>query len=462
MSRFFVFLMSLFIHVSLSHADEAIDNFEFDEDMFDIPSDQHQPVELMESILDHFTFKLDHQLYAQVNDHASSSNTSTRSRQTIENNRFNLLIKHQTPLANSWLIQGSSQVKIFLPTDYEYGKNNDPGVTEFRVGDFMEFRLNELFIQKSLTHDSVKLGRQTLVWGEVQSNSVLDVINTREFRDLSVVEIEDARLNQAMLVWEHYAESFNTTTFFNFYPEFNPQPRQGSPLFIKGHHVLHEPTRNRFIFETGSQIKWTLGASDVSLMAAYLYENPLHFKNDLIDPEKANTIINDYLMVGMATNYAIRKLLLKLDVVYNHGIIADTYVSPHTYSCIKNNQVGVSLGFEYAISHEQQISSSIAARYFLNQSDHLSENEQLINQGIVDRWRLLYTHQLFNNELTYSFLTIGSINQENVLASMALDYSVDDHWSVMAQVISTWASKKSSSALLDEELRFGFNTQYSF
>ena len=434
----------------------------FDDGSLDASLSKEPSSNLMAHVIDHFTFKLSHQIYAQVHDQEELSDTGVRSEQAVENNRFNLLIKYQNAFAAGWLLQASSQIKLFLPGDYEFGAHNDPGLAEFRIGNFIEFRINEIFIQKSFTHDSLKLGRQTLVWGEVQSNSVLDVVNTREFRDLSVIEIEDARLNQWMLLWEHYKENFRSSTFFNFYPEFNPQPRQGSPLSVNLPVSLNEPERNKFIYEVGSQFQWTVGASDFSLMAAYLYENQLRFEEAKAHLGQANAITNDYFMIGASINRAIGKVLLKLDVAYKDGVVADTRLGTQIFSTVRKNQLGASLGFEYAMSNEQRISASVAGRYFLNQSEDLVVGEQLINDGIVDRWRLLYTHQFLNNDLTYSFLTIGSIDDRSILASMALDYAIDDNWSVMGQVISTWASARSSSVVLDEGLRSGFNIRYSF
>lgn len=463
----FILIAGLLLNTSYSYADDSL---EFDElafdDAFDSSTDDSAPTGLLDSFINDFTFKLNHQLYGQAHDQGKLSDTGQRSKQTLENNRFNLLIKYQNPFADGWLIQGSSQVKWFLPGDYEYGEHNDPNVAEFRLGEFLEFRINEIFIQKSFANDSFKLGRQTIVWGEVQSNSVLDVINTREFRDLSVIEIEDARLNQTMLVWDHYAENFSISTFFNFYPEFNPQPRHDSPLSVDLSVnlpvSLNKPNRNNYIFEAGSQLKWTLGASDFSLMTAYLYENQLRFERSLAHKYQANAVTNDYFMLGASVNRAIGKLLLKLDFVYNYNLIADTYLNTRTSSRVKKDQLGASLGFEYTISNEQRISTSVTGQYFINQSDGLTEGEQLVRKNIVDRWRLLYTHQFLNNDLTYSFLTIGSIDDESLLTSMALDYALDDNWSMMTQVISTWASETSQATVLDEGLRFGFNTRYSF
>ena len=87
-------------------------------------------------------------------------------------------------------------------------------------------------MQRTLGRHSLKFGRQTLVWGETVGNSVLDVINHTEYRDFSIIDIEDARLNQWMLVWDFFNNQSQLSGFLNLYPEFNPSPVEGSPLYF--------------------------------------------------------------------------------------------------------------------------------------------------------------------------------------------------------------------------------------
>jgi len=406
-----------------------------------------------------FVFKLDQQIYGQVIHHDAST-TEKSSPQGLENNRLNLLINYQNAFADTWLLQGSAQMKLFWAGDYENGAHNSPNLMEVELGDFIELRLNELFVQKSLAQHSFKLGRQTIVWGEVENNSVLDIINTSEFRDLSVIEVEDARLNQLMLLWEHYNDNYKMSAFFNFYPEFNPLPRRGSPLFVEIDFNLQSPQRDQFLYEVGSQIRWSFAASDISLMAAYLYENSLRFDfsddaNDL--PAK----INDYWMVGLSANRAIGQLLLKFDAVYNHGVLVDTLIGELTPSTVVKNQLGSSLGLDYSINSKQAINASVSGFYYLKQDADLSE-QQLINEGLIDRWRLRYSHDFYNNEWVFSSIALGSMADKNLLASVMLNYAVDDNWLILGQVIATWASAESSVAVLDNDLRLGVTARYSF
>lgn len=124
----------------------------------------------------------------------------------MENNRLGLNVRYQNPFACGWLLQGSAQVRAYLPGDYEY---NNPARNDW------ETRLNELFIQRSGERHSLSFGRQSLVWGETLGISVLDVINTTEYRDLTVIDIEDARLNQWLMVRDFFGQYGQWSTFVN-------------------------------------------------------------------------------------------------------------------------------------------------------------------------------------------------------------------------------------------------------
>ncbi|BBA36447.1 hypothetical protein sS8_4517 [Methylocaldum marinum] len=416
-----------------------------------------------------FTFKLSHQFYAQVNPHTVFPNNAqpVRKPEDIENNRFSLLIRYQNPFARGWVIQGNAQAKAYLPGDYEHGTRNKTLHMEYRLGD-TEYRINELFVQRSFASHSFKLGRQTVVWGETLGNSVLDIINTSDFRDSSIIEIEDARLNQWMLSWDYYWNDKRLSTFFNFYPEFNPPARRGSPFHVPGTPALPDPERDEPLFEVGSQLQWTVEGSDFALMAAYLYENQLRYELSRTSPGKILAKKNDYWLLGASANRAFGRLMLRLDLAYSHGVLADTLLAPQAPffvslpSSLPKNQLGTSFGFEYAIDNDQRISVSILARYFLNKQSGLSPGERLATDDIFGTWLIRYSYSLMNGDLLLWSTMNGTLNGDRALISGAATYTLDDHWSVMAQAIGTWSSPSSATALLDRDIRLGFNVSYSF
>lgn len=412
--------------------------------------------------LDDFTFKLSQQLSGQVNSHSvelAPGFSLPREAQT-ETNRFGVNIRYQNAFAPGWLLQGSAQARIYWKEDYEYRANNDRVDTEFRV--------NEFFLQRSAGQHSVKVGEQTVVWGETVGNSVLDVINTSEFRDLTIIDIEDARLNQLMLVWDFFGEDSTLSSFINLYPEFNPPPVRGSPFFFEPAYNLTDYDRgDKLLFEVGSQWRKSFTGSDIAVMAAYLYENQLRYEDPPSGSGDAVGQKNDFLLLGFSANRALGKLLLAFDLAYSHGVLADSFNFPGTGNLaaplnLKKNRIGTSFGFEYAISNEQNISLGIQAQKTLNERDGLLPGQTLLNEGVTGSWLLRYSNSLMNGDLVLSSTAQGDLQADSLLLLVGADYTMSDNWSINGQIIGIMASSESLLLYFDADVRLGVTLSYQF
>ncbi|MDT8428866.1 MAG: hypothetical protein RQ757_08885 [Pseudomonadales bacterium] len=422
-----------------------------------------------------FTFKLSQQTYGHVNRHELVNNPDgeTRRSRGAELNRLGLLVKYQNAFAPGWLLQGSAQAKVYWPGDYEYEANDD------RID--REFRVNELFVQRSGTRNSISFGRQTLVWGETIGNSVLDIINTTEFRDLTIIDIEDARLNQWLLVWDHFpgnnasnehtGNSQNTgswSTFLNLYPEFNPTPVSGSPLSFEPPFNLTDYRRNSPLLEAGTRWSRSFTGSDIAFMAAYLFENQLRFRPPASGQGNAVSEKNDFLLLGFSANRAIGRLLLTLDVAYSKNLLADTLVFAQTPGAlpeadgVRKDQLGTSLGFEYAINNEQNLSISVLLERFLDRDDGLRATEVLLEPDTTGNILLRYSNNLANNNIQLAVTAQGDIEGDTMLLSTSVNFALNDRWAVTAQLIATRADANSSFNFLDEDVRLGAVISYSF
>ena len=448
-------------HVQAQVIPDNIDGFDFDnvnfgDDLFAAPHNDTP------AWLEPFTFKLSQQIFAQVNQHsATRTDGSSGSRNSkLENNRFSLLTRYQNPFAPGWLLQASAQAKVYWQGDYEYRANDDRIDTEFR--------LNEFFVQRSTGENSLKIGAQTVVWGENIGNSVLDVINTSEFRDLTIIDIEDARLNQWLLVWDRFVGNYQMSSFLNLYPEFNPPPVRGSPFFFEPAFNLTDYRRDKALFEIGSQLRWSFAGSDVSIMGAYLYENQLFYSAPPSGVGDALSTANDYLLLGVSANRAIGMLLLNLDVAYSHDILASILVTPTNpnevpYLATKAmNKLGATLGFEYAIDNDQSIMLGVAAEGKLSPNSQLANNEAALGDEVTGNALLRYSNNMHNGDLQLAVTIQSALDAGSVLGSVSLNYTLSNNLAVMGQVIATSAKKDSALATLDEDLRMGMTLSWTF
>lgn len=416
------------------------------------------------SVPRHFRFRLSHQLSGHLNRHSTITPSGTQEQRSrgIENQRLGMNIRYQNPFASGWLLQGSAQIRAWLPGDYEY---NNP------ERDDAEWRINELYVQRSGERHSFSFGRQTIVWGETLGNSVLDVINTTEYRDLSIIDIEDARLNQWLLVWDMFGERGNWSSFINLYPEFDPTPITGSPLFPKAPEMggqtlrLGYHHRDKSLFEVGTRWNRSFSGSDIAVMAARLYENPLRYTLVLPGIMPGSTelatqsTINDYGLLGLSANRAIGRLLLTLDVAFSQGILSDQVNnlelpgggSLPVPGFERRNRLGVSAGLEYGISPTQQISLSASA-----------QQDRGPDQQTRGNMLMRYSNNLRNDDLVLSATVQSQLDGEAVLMFLGADYRLNDDWELSSQLVLTRTNTQSPLYFLDEDVRAGVTVTWNF
>ena len=443
--------------------DPSID-FGFDDEIFTSTFGEESEESPISSWLRDFTIRISQSTSGQFNNHAIDLGPfgSFPKEADLETNRLQFNVRYQNSFAPGWVLQGSMWYRIYWNKDYEFVSNEEASETEGQ--------LNDLFVQRSSGKHSFKLGRQTVVWGETVGNSVLDIINNSEFRDFTIIDIEDARLSQAMLVWDYFDSNNDSSlsTFINLYPEFNPAPIRGSPLFFDPGFNLPDYDRDgKILIEAGTQWKKSFEGSDVAVMAAYLYENQLRYDPPLPDRPDARPDINDFFLFGFSANRAIGKVLLNFDVAFSHNILADSFAFPGTSSLsspinLRKDQLGTSFGFEYAIDNEQNVSLGIQAQTLLDPEDGLLAGQTLTNDGVFGSWLVRYGYALSNGDINLSATLQGDLSAESLLVFLGLDYTINDNWSVSSQIISITAKTGSFLTFFDEDLRLGTTLTYTF
>ena len=433
----------------------------FDDNLFGNVFDEQSGNDT-DSWLDGFTVRVSQQFYGQVNNHSVEPlpGFSFPREADMENNRLRINIRYQNGFAPGWLIQASGQARAYWKNDYEHEANSNEVDAEYRI--------NEFFLQRSLDQHSIKFGRQTVVWGETVGNSVLDVINHFEFRDLSIIDIEDARLNQWMVVWDYFGEGSNWSSFINLYPEFNPATVRGSPFFFEPEFNLTDYKRDgEALFEMGTQWRKSFDLSDISFMVAYLYDNQLRYEDPVSGFGDAIAKKNDFVLLGFSANRAIGRLLLNFDLAFSHDVLADSFnfIGATALSSpldLKKDQIGTSFGFEWAVDNEQSLSIGIQAQKILDEDEGLLPGQQLVNEGVFGGWLVRYSNILLNSDLTLSSTLQGDLEGNFFLALLGVNYTIDDNWAVDTQIISITSNDQSPLIFFDEDLRVGMTITYSF
>ena len=410
-----------------------------------------------------FTTKITQQVLLQTRTHEASllapgDQLFTLPKQAdVETNRLAANIRYQYAFAPGWLLQASGFARLFLYDDYEYEANGQDFGTEFR--------LNEFFVQRSFGEHSVKVGNQTVVWGEVDGNSVLDVINRIDFRDFSAIDIEDIRMNQPMLVWEYFGdrlgERSRLSTFVTLYPEYNPPLMRGSPFYAEPIFPIDDYKRQGDPdFEAGIRWSRSFEGSDIAFMAAYLIENQLRHLPPPTLQGDALAVNNAFSLFGFSANRALGKLLLNLDVAYTQGVVVNNINLPSGVGAgntqATRDQLGTSLGMEYAINNEQNIAVSVQILEPLKSGESQGEEERT---GI---WLMRYSNALMNGDLALAVTMQGDLEAQFSILQASASRTLNDRWAAAINLTVLDGVETSPISLFAGDIRVGFNLTYSF
>lgn len=432
-------------------------DFELSDDMFgDGTTDEYALDREPQSWLDDLTVELSHQMVGHLNRNRQPIPTGPiQQPRGLEVNRLTGDLRYEHLHDSGWLLQASGRARLYLPGGYEHDNTDRPD---------HELRLEEFYLQRSGREHSLTIGRQTIVWGETVGNSVLDIINTSEYRDLTVIDLEDARRNQWLVNWDWFSEAGTVSTFVNLYPEFNPLPVSGSPLYPEFPWRLPTVRRDRPLFETGIRLQRSIPGSDFAVMAAWLYENDVSYAPP--DPGQANArpLLNDHLLLGFSGNRAMGRLLLTLDLAYSRDVLAPYITTtPEPRPRYRDaDRLAASFGLEYALTTTRQFSISVAAERFDGPRIREGGLLNLAEPGNSGNLLLRYSENLLNDNLQLSATAQRALDGELSLLNLGASWRINDDWSLTGQLILTRAEAGSPLPGLDEDVRLGTTLSLSF
>lgn len=207
-----------------------------------------------------------------------------------------------------WFVRFDGKVLYYHGIDQQLGDEESH--------DF-DWRLRDLYLQKSLAAVSITLGQQLLVWGELDSLSVTDVVSPWDFSEFVFTAPEDARLGQPMLVTQWYGQAGSIQFFYSPWPEVNRYPggdAEGAITMLTGADfmsVREETPELGREHEVGIRWQYHHDAYEFKLMAARLYSNEPTFVFRSLT--KLRAFYEAFKMLGLSANYAMPNFLWKFE-----------------------------------------------------------------------------------------------------------------------------------------------------
>ncbi len=196
----------------------------------------------------------------------------------------------------------------------------------------LDRQINTGFLQSSLGNLSVRAGKYTIGWGEVEGAGVLDVINPIE--QVNPGSQESTGASQWLLSGEYFMPRLTLSSFLNVRPQFTEVPG------------YDEPETDRFEF--GLKTQWQFTGVDLSFYGAQLLANAPTF-----DLANQALIADPYQLVGFSVDKVINNIVLKWDFAYKKDV-GQLQMQASIPVIVDSRRVESAFGIEYSPKENQQ------------------------------------------------------------------------------------------------------------
>ena len=321
--------------------------------------------------------------------------------------------------------------KFFFDTMYV---KFDSKITAFWGGDHRadaqdtDTMTREAFVQASFGDTSIKAGIQMVVWGESEAGAITDVISPRNYSEFLLINLEDSRIGQPMIVVDQFTDGYGSWSFL-YVPEaeLNEYPAKGTQYdfdFFGPGAVFNDEPGDKDDSEYGLTWRKTVDRSDFSILAASVIDNDYALRGTGVNAEGNLTfdrVKQRYKMLGFTANYGTGDWLFTGEVAgkfgrgYNNG----------NFDLLEKDQIDASFEIEYALGAGNSVSVELVNKHISGYSADIIGNPRDSQTLVLSTFQ-----QFLNDELTLTWLGIFNEPYTSMTNAIYVAYNISDTLSI--------------------------------
>jgi len=326
--------------------------------------------------------------------------------------------------------------------------------------DDSEIRVRELFLQTGEESYSIRAGYQVVVWGEMDMLSSTDVMTPWDYSEFAFTAPEDARRGQPIISMEFYDCKGTCNIIFNLQPETNRYPGGGASTLLDM--VLEtetftlddqEPELFGGEYETGFRWSRKGDNGDISVMVASLLADEPLFELVNAEPQlEFNATYPRYEMIALTANHPTDGYLWKIETAYKRGL------KFYENGLVERDSVDLTLGVDMIKGGIYNIGFEAHRQQLINGSGELTLIKPERTEAAI---RLSRT--FWNETLSAVYFISYAIEEESMVQSASLNYSVSDNASIeLNGTIFSVGDENSPNAFIDQYDILSLRANYHF
>lgn len=271
----------------------------------------------------------------------------------LTNNRSSFRVEYERHFLGDFYLRIDGKLNLFYANDHRAqaeGRNT-----------LLEGSSRDAYVQYSRGNTSLRLGRQTLIWGESDAGAITDVISPRNFSELFFISLEESRIAQFMVNVDQFSKFGDWGLFLVPDAQFNEYPEPGTAYFNDPLSAFASVTgRDTDRAEYGARWKRTFGRTDLSVMAARLIDNDLSLVRIGIAGDGRQLLErrrHQYDMLGFSFNQVTGNVLITAEA----ALKMPRAFATSAFDKLERNGLDASVRIEYSLGNGGNHSASLEA-----------------------------------------------------------------------------------------------------
>lgn len=278
----------------------------------------------------------------------------------------------------------------------------------------LELQLQQAWLQISSDTISFKLGKQKLLWGQVDSAQALDVISPFDATEQLLTDLDSIRLGQYMGLISLYANQQTLSLFYIPKANFNRLSLKDLKIYIRQQmpQARLEFNPNDAGKEFGLHYQINLPHWDLAIMAARLTHNNPVARITTTGLEFSG---QQYNLIGASSSYAIDNWLLNTDI----SLKSKQVFTQNNPSRNLADSLELAIGIEYLSTNQHSVKIGVYTRQNL-------ATKQIEKPTLSFIWNKNYLH----DDLSLSALLIKQLQTNSLQATILANYKLNDTWQI--------------------------------
>ena len=290
-----------------------------------------------------------------------------------------------------------------------------------------DWRVRELSLQASDERVGAKLGFQTIVWGEMDTAPINDLLSPWDYSEYAYTAPEDARIGQAALTANYFVAGSTVTiavvpwALTNRYPGGDTNGLVAAILGVDNANVKDNQPEAMTDMEYGLRLKYSFPGTDVALYALSVLSNDPQFTTD--DGVNFETRYSRYKNYGASINYVRDNILWKAELGYK----PDVYIPAATP--LERDTLEYALGADYNANGVYDLTLEAFNQHIFSGAGRLVGMKR-DNSQIAGRISKNFLH----DTLSVVYFLRYQVQYRDVTQSFSIDYAVNDYWNTSVNV----------------------------